>query len=137
MKYYIIAGEASGDMHAAHLIRSVKEKDPEAVVRAWGGDRMEEEGAEIVKHYRELAFMGFVEVLMNIRTIAKNISFCKQDIQSFQPDVLILVDYPGFNLRIADFAHKEGIKVVYYISPQVWAWKKSRIHKIKKVVDKD
>ena len=136
MKYYIIAGEASGDMHAAHLIRSMKEKDPEAVVRAWGGDRMEEEGAEIVRHYRDLAFMGFVEVLMNIRTIAKNISFCKQDIRSFQPDVLILVDYPGFNLRIAEFAHRQGIKVVYYISPQVWAWKKSRVHKIKKVVDR-
>ncbi len=136
MKYYIIAGEASGDMHAAHLIRSLKKKDPEAVVRAWGGDRMEEEGAEIVKHYRDLAFMGFVEVLMNIRTISRNISFCKEDILSFKPDILILVDYPGFNLRIADFAHKKGFKVIYYISPQVWAWKKSRVHKIKKVVDK-
>ncbi len=136
MKYYIIAGEASGDMHAAHLIRSLKKKDPQTVVRGWGGDRMMDVGIEIVKHYRDLAFMGFVEILMNIRTIAKNISFCKQDILSFQPDVLILVDYPGFNLRIADFAHKQGIKVVYYISPQVWAWKKSRVHKIKKVVDR-
>ncbi len=136
MKYYIIAGEASGDIHAANLIRSIKEKDTQAVFRAWGGDRMETQGAEIVKHYRDLAFMGFVEVLFNIRTIARNISYCKKDILSFKPDVLILVDYPGFNLRIAEFAHKQGIKVVYYISPQVWAWKKSRVYKIKKVVDK-
>ncbi len=135
MKYYIIAGEASGDMHASHLIRSLKKKDAQAVVRGWGGDRMEAEGAEIVKHYRDLAFMGFVEVLMNLRTITRNISFCKEDILSFGPDVLILVDYPGFNLRIAEFAHKKGIRVVYYISPQVWAWKKSRVHKIKRVVD--
>jgi len=136
MKYYIIAGEASGDVHAANLIRSIKEKDNQAVFRAWGGDRMEVQGAEIVKHYRDLAFMGFIEVLFNIRTIARNISYCKKDILSFKPDVLILVDYPGFNLRIAEFAHKQGIKVVYYISPQVWAWKKSRVYKIKKVVDK-
>jgi len=136
MKYYIIAGEASGDVHAANLIGSLKEKDTQAIFRAWGGDRMKAQGAEIVKHYRDLAFMGFVEVLLNIRTIAKNISYCKKDILSFKPDVLILVDYPGFNLRIADFAHKQGIKVAYYISPQVWAWKKSRVYKIKKVVDK-
>jgi lipid-A-disaccharide synthase len=136
MKYYIIAGEASGDMHAANLIHSIKEKDKESVFRAWGGDRMEARGAEIVKHYRDLAFMGFVEVLLNIRTISRNISFCKKDILAFNPDVLILVDYPGFNLRIAEFAHNQGIKVVYYISPQVWAWKKSRVYKIKRVVDK-
>ncbi len=136
MKYYIIAGEASGDVHAANLIRSIKEKDTQAVFRAWGGDRMEAQGAEIVRHYRDLAFMGFIEVLINIRTIARNISYSKKDILSFKPDVLILVDYPGFNLRIAEFAHKQGIKVIYYISPQVWAWKKSRVYKIKKVVDK-
>lgn len=136
MKYYIIAGEASGDVHAANLIRSIKQKDAKAVFRAWGGDKMEEQGAEIVKHYRDLAFMGFVEVLMNIRTITKNISFCKKDILSFNPDLLILVDYPGFNLRIAEFAHDQGFKIAYYISPQVWAWKKSRVHKIKKLVDK-
>ena len=136
MKYYIIAGEASGDVHAANLIRSIKIEDKHAVFRAWGGDRMATQGAEIVKHYRDLAFMGFVEVLLNIRTISKNISFCKKDILSFQPDVLVLVDYPGFNLRIAEFAHKKGIKAVYYISPQVWAWKKSRVHKIKRVVNK-
>jgi lipid-A-disaccharide synthase len=135
MKYYIIAGEASGDMHAAHLIRFLKKKDGQAVVRGWGGDRMEAEGAEIVKHYRDLAFMGIVEVLTNIFTILRNISFCKKDILSFNPDVLILVDYPGFNLRIAEFAHNKGFRVVYYISPQVWAWKKSRVHKIKRVVD--
>ncbi len=123
-------------MHAAYLIRALRKKDGQAVVRGWGGDRMEAEGAEIVKHYRDLAFMGFVEVLMNIRTISRNISFCKKDILSFQPDVLILVDYLGFNLRIAEFIHKQGIRVVYYISPQVWAWKKSRVHKIKRVVDK-
>jgi lipid-A-disaccharide synthase len=114
----------------------LKRNDPDAVVRGWGGDRMEAEGATIVKHYRDLAFMGFVEVLMNIRTIARNISFCKEDILSLAPDVLILVDYPGFNLRIAEFAHKKGIRVVYYISPQVWAWKKSRVHKIKRFVDR-
>ncbi|MCB2206714.1 MAG: lipid-A-disaccharide synthase [Bacteroidetes bacterium] len=136
MKYYIIAGEASGDVHAANLIRSIKDKDEESVFRAWGGDRMEAQGAEIVKHYRDLAFMGFVEVLLNIRTISNNISFCKKDILLFRPDILVLVDYPGFNLRIAEFAHKQGIKVVYYVSPQVWAWKKSRVHKIKRVVDK-
>lgn len=136
MKYYIIAGEASGDVHAANLIQSLKQKDNDAILRAWGGDRMAMQGAELVKHYRELAFMGFVEVLLNIRTISRNLSFCKKDILKFQPDVLILVDYPGFNLRIAEFAHKKGIKVVYYISPQVWAWKKSRVHKIKRVVDK-
>jgi lipid-A-disaccharide synthase len=136
MKYYIIAGEASGDVHAANLIRSLKQKDVHAEFRAWGGDRMAAQGAEIVKHYRDLAFMGFVEVLLNIRTISQNLSFCKNDILSFQPDVLILVDYPGFNLRMAEFAHKKGIKVIYYISPQVWAWKKSRVHKIKRVVDK-
>lgn len=136
MKYYIIAGEASGDVHAANLIRSIRKKDTEAIIRAWGGDRMEAQGAEIVKHYRDLAFMGFIEVILNIRTIAKNISYCKKDILAFKPDVLILVDYPGFNLRIAEFAHQKGIKVLYYISPQVWAWKKSRVHKIKRVVDK-
>lgn len=136
MKYYIIAGEASGDVHAANLIRSIRQKDDKSVIRAWGGDRMEAQGAEIVKHYRDLAFMGFVEVLMNIRSIAKNISYCKKDIKAFRPDALILVDYPGFNLRIAEFAHQKGIKVLYYISPQVWAWKKSRVHKIRRVVDK-
>jgi lipid-A-disaccharide synthase len=136
MKYYIIAGEASGDLHASNLIRALKKQDAEAEIRAWGGDLMEEQGAKIVKHYRDLAFMGFVEVLFNLYTILKNMRFCKNDIMTWQPDVLILVDYPGFNLRIAEFAHKKGFKVIYYISPQVWAWKKSRVHAIKKHVDK-
>ena len=136
MKYYVIAGEASGDLHASNLIREIKKNDAQADFRAWGGDLIQKQGATLVKHYRDLAFMGFVEVLFNLRTIFNNISFCKKDILNYQPDVLILVDYPGFNLRIAEFAKKNGFKVVYYISPQVWAWKKSRVHTIKKVVDK-
>jgi len=136
MKYYIIAGEASGDLHASNLILALKKKDANAKFRAWGGDLMAKQGAKIVKHYRDLAFMGLVDVLLNILTVLKNISFCKNDIAFWEPDVLILVDYPGFNLRMAEFAHKKGIKVVYYISPKVWAWKKSRVHSIKKYVDK-
>ncbi len=136
MKYYIIAGEASGDLHASNLIRELKKKDANAKIRAWGGNLMEEQGAELIKHYADLAFMGFSEVLVNLRTILQNIRFCKQDILNWKPDVLILVDYPGFNLRIAEFAHNKGFKVIYYISPQVWAWKKSRVHAIKKYVDK-
>ena len=136
MRYYIIAGEASGDMHAASLMRELKKNDTGAVVRCWGGDRMQEEGGELVMHYRDLAYMGFIEVAANIRTILKNLSFCKRDILQFQPDALILIDDPGFNLRIAKFAHKQGFKVVYYISPQVWAWKKSRVYSIRKNVDK-
>lgn len=135
MKYYIIAGEASGDLHASNLIKYLKRKDQQAEIRAWGGDLMKAQGAHIIKHYRDLAFMGFVEVLMNLRTILGNISFCKKDILQFQPDTIILVDYPGFNLRIAEWAHQKGIKIVYYISPQIWAWKKNRVHKIKKYVD--
>ncbi|MES2590803.1 MAG: lipid-A-disaccharide synthase [Bacteroidota bacterium] len=136
MKYYIIAGEASGDLHASNLMKELKILDTSAQFRCWGGDLMKEQGAELVKHYRELAFMGFTEVLMNIRTIFRNIDFCKKDILQNKPDVLILVDYPGFNLRIAEFAKAAGIKVFYYISPQIWAWKQSRVHKIKRVVDK-
>lgn len=136
MRYYIIAGEASGDLHAGNLIREIRKRDPESVIRAWGGDLMQEAGAEIVKHYRDLAFMGFVEVVANLRTIIRNIRFCKEDIQGFKPDAVILVDYPGFNLRIAEFARTAGIKVFYYISPQVWAWKKSRVKKIRRDVDK-
>ncbi|MGB3948595.1 MAG: lipid-A-disaccharide synthase [Bacteroidia bacterium] len=136
MKYYIIAGEASGDLHASNLIKELKLLDNKAEFRCWGGDLMQKQGAEIVKHYRDLAFMGFTEVLMNIRTIFKNIDFCKKDIQAYQPDVLILVDYPGFNLRIAEYAKASGLKVFYYVSPQIWAWKQSRVHKIKRVVDK-
>lgn len=136
MNYYIIAGEASGDLHASNLIKELKVLDANAQFRCWGGDLMKEQGVELVKHYRELAFMGFTEVLMNLRTILKNIDFCKKDILLNKPDVLILVDYPGFNLRIAEFAKSIGLKVFYYISPQIWAWKQSRIHKIKRVVDK-
>ncbi len=136
MKYYIIAGEASGDLHASNLLKEIRKRDPKANIRAWGGDLMAAQGASIVKHYRDLAFMGFAEVLMNLRTILRNLEFCKKDLLEFNPDVLILVDYPGFNLRIAQFAHKNGIRVHYYISPQLWAWKKGRVHTIKKVVDK-
>jgi len=136
MKYYLIAGETSGDIHGANLMKSLLKSDARAEFRFWGGDRMQQVGGELVKHYKDLAFMGFVEVLFNLKTILSNLSFCKQDILDFQPDVLILIDYPGFNLRVAEFAHNKGIKVVYYISPQVWAWKKNRVHTIKRVVDK-
>lgn len=136
MKYYIIAGEASGDLHGANLIASLRKKDTRAKIRAWGGNLMKKQGATLVKHYRDLAFMGFVEVLLHLRTILKNLSFCKKDILKFKPDAIILIDYPGFNMKIAKFAHKHNIKVYYYISPQVWAWKKRRVYTIKEVVDK-
>lgn len=137
MKYYIISGEASGDLHGSNLMKELKILDPAAEFRIWGGDMMQEQGGELVKHYRELAFMGFAEVLKNIGTILKNIKFCLEDIQQYKPDVLILIDYPGFNLRIAKKLKAiSDTKIFYYISPQVWAWKKSRVHTIKKVVDK-
>ena len=136
MKYYIIAGEASGDLHGSNLIRELKKLDHQANIRAWGGDKMQEAGADIVKHYRELAFMGFIEVVKNLSTILNNLKFCKKDILEFQPDILVLVDYPGFNLRVAKWAKKQGIKIIYYISPQVWAWKEGRVKSIKQVVDK-
>lgn len=135
MKYYILAGEASGDLHGSNLIKELKLRDAEAQVRCWGGDLMQAQGAELVKHYRDLAFMGFVEVLINIKTILTNINFCKRDILQYQPDVLILIDYPGFNLRIAEFAKKNKLLVYYYISPQIWAWKQSRVYKIKQCVN--
>lgn len=136
MKYYLISGEASGDLHGSNLIKEIQKLDPNAEFRCWGGDLIEATGATLVKHYRDLAFMGFLEVLKNLRTILNNINFCKQDILDYEPDVLILVDYPGFNLRIAPFAKKLGIKTVYYISPQIWAWKESRVKKIRQFVDK-
>ena len=136
MKYYIIAGEASGDLHGSNLIKELKKLDAVANLRCWGGENMETAGATLVKHYRELAFMGFVEVIRNLPAIFKNLKFCKADILAFKPDVLVLIDYPGFNLRIAKWAKKQGLKVVYYISPQVWAWKESRVKGIKKNVDK-
>lgn len=135
MKYYIIAGEASGDLHAAKLIKGLASRDTNASFRCWGGEKMEAEGGTLVKHYRDLAFMGFQEVILNIRTILRNIQFCKNDILEWKPDAVILVDYPGFNMRIAEFAKKNGLKVFYYISPQVWAWKKHRIHKLHRNTD--
>lgn len=136
MNYYVIAGEASGDLHGSNLIKEIKKLDNIADFRCWGGDLMERAGAHLVKHYRDLAFMGFIEVVKNIRTIYKNLSFCKKDILAYKPDAIILIDYPGFNLRIAEWAKKKGIPVIYYISPQVWAWKESRVKSIKKNVDK-
>jgi lipid-A-disaccharide synthase len=135
MKYYLISGEASGDLHGSNLMKALSQLDSQAEFRFWGGNLMEQVGGTLVKHYEDLAFMGFKEVILNLRTIIKNLNFCKKDILNFKPDVLILIDYPGFNLRIADFANKTGIQVHYYISPQIWAWKENRIHKIKKVVD--
>ena len=136
MKYYIIAGEASGDLHGSSLIKELKKNDPSATFRCWGGDKMQAAGGELVKHYRELAFMGFAEVLMNLRTIFKNLNHCKEDIQQYKPDVLILIDYPGFNLRIAKWAKQQGLKIIYYISPQVWAWKANRVKTMKQCIDK-
>lgn len=136
MRYYIIAGEASGDLHASNLVKAIAQKDSTAVFRGWGGDLMQQTGVHLIKHYKELAFMGFLEVLLNLRTIFKNLAYCKKDILSYKPDVVILVDYPGFNLRMAAFLKKNNIKVFYYISPQVWAWKESRVRNIKRSVDK-
>ncbi|HEX4372802.1 MAG TPA: lipid-A-disaccharide synthase [Puia sp.] len=136
MRYYLIAGEASGDLHGSNLIKEIKKRDQHAVMRCWGGELMEQAGAAVDKHYRELAFMGFTEVLMNIRTIFKNFKICKENILAFKPDVVILIDYPGFNLRMAKWAKLQNYKVVYYISPQVWAWKENRVKIIKANVDK-
>jgi lipid-A-disaccharide synthase len=136
MRYYIIAGEASGDLHGSNLIKAIKAKDPHAVIQCWGGDLMQAAGGNLVKHYRSLAFMGFVEVLMNLRTILSNIKFCKQDILAFKPDVLICVDYPGFNLRIAKWAKKIHLKVIYFIAPQVWAWKENRVPATRESMDR-
>lgn len=136
MKYYIIAGEASGDLHGSNLINELKKLDATATIRCWGGDKMQAAGAHLVKHYRDLAFMGFWEVLKNIFTILRNLSFCKKDIDQFQPDTLVLIDYPGFNLRIAKWAKKKGLRIIYYISPQVWAWKENRVKMMKQAIDK-
>ncbi|OOQ60033.1 lipid-A-disaccharide synthase [Mucilaginibacter pedocola] len=135
MKYYLVAGEASGDLHGANLMKALKEKDANAEFRFFGGDLMAAEGGTLVKHYEDMAFMGFVEVVANLRTIMKNMNLCKKDILSYRPDVLVLIDFPGFNLKIADFAKKNGLLVCYYISPKVWAWNQKRVLKIKKVVD--
>ncbi len=136
MKYYIIVGEASGDLHASNLIKELKRLDNDAIIRGWGGDKMQQEGVEIVRHYRGLAFMGFSEVLKNIKTVYRNLQFCKEDIQLWKPDVVIMVDYPGFNLRIAPFVKKLNCKLIYYISPQLWAWNSKRVNIIKATVDK-
>ena len=135
-KIYIISGEASGDLHAANLVSELKKQNNSLEFRAWGGDRLRNEGVIIDKDIKELAFMGFLEVLLNIRTIFKNIRSCKENLLNFKPDLLILVDYPGFNLRIAKWAKSQNIPVYYYISPQIWAWKESRIHLIKKTVER-
>lgn len=136
MNYYLIAGEASGDLHGSNLIKEIRKKDDGANLRCWGGDLMEAAGSTLVKHYRDLAFMGFAEVIANFNTILKNLKLCKQDILQFRPDVIVLIDYPGFNLRIARWAKKHKLKVVFYISPQVWAWKQNRVKTIKETVDR-
>jgi len=135
MKYYLIAGEASGDLHGSNLMRALAEIDPQAQFRFWGGDRMEAVGGKLIKHYRDLAFMGFWEVVTNLRTILRNIDLCKGDITAYQPDALIFIDYPGFNMRIAKWAKRQGIPTHYYISPQIWAWKENRIKAIRRDVD--
>ncbi|MDP1818151.1 MAG: lipid-A-disaccharide synthase [Leadbetterella sp.] len=135
MKYYIIAGEASGDLHGSNLIKQLQVQDPTANIRCWGGDLMQSTGATLVKHYRDLAFMGFAEVIKNLPTILGNLKWCKQDIAEFKPDAIILIDYPGFNLRIAEWAKANGLKVIYYISPQVWAWKANRVKKMRTCID--
>lgn len=135
-RLYVIAGEASGDLHGGNLVRELLKLDPSMEIRAWGGDRMRAAGAHVVKHYRDLAFMGFTQVVLNLRTILRNIKACKADILAFRPDAVVLIDYPGFNLRIAAFAHAHGIPVFYYISPQVWAWKAGRAKAIQRDVDR-
>ena len=135
MKYYIIAGEASGDLHGSNLMKAILRNDPQAEIRFWGGDLMQSVGGTLVKHIRDLAFMGFIEVIANLRTVLRNITLCKKDIVEFHPDAVIFIDYPGFNLKIAKFTHSKGFKNFYYISPQVWAWKKGRIKTMRKVLD--
>lgn len=135
MKYYLIAGEASGDLHGSNLMRELKLADPEAQFRYFGGDLMQARGGTLVKHYREMAFMGIVNVVLNLKTIGRNMRFCQKDILEFQPDAVILIDYPGFNLRMAEFAKKHNFRVFYYISPKVWAWKEYRVKRIKAFVD--
>jgi lipid-A-disaccharide synthase len=135
MKYYLIAGEASGDLHGSRLIGALMAEDPQADIRFWGGDLMQKAGGTLVRHYRELAFMGFAEVAMNLKTILRNIDFCKKDIDAFRPDVIVFIDYPGFNMRIAKWAKQRGYATDYYISPQIWAWKENRIKAIRRDVD--
>lgn len=136
MRYYIIAGEASGDLHGSNLIKGIREVDPAAQIRCWGGDLMKEAGGELVRHYKEGAIMGFVEVVANLGKLARNLNDCKKDILEYKPDAVILIDYPGFNFRIAQFAKEKGLRVFYYIAPKVWAWKEKRVHKLRKYVDR-
>jgi len=136
VKYYIIAGEASGDLYGSNLMKALQKVDKNAEFRFWGGDLMQNVSDNLVKHYRDLAFMGFLEVILNLRTILRNISFCKKDIEAYQPDVLIFIDYPGFNMRVAKWAKPKGFKTHFYISPQIWAWKENRIKAIKRDIDK-
>lgn len=136
MKYYVVAGEASGDLHAANLIKALKREDPEAEFFGWGGDLMRAEGLHLLRHYRDTAFMGFAELLLHLRSIAKNLSACKRDLKAYRPDAVLLIDYPTFNLRIAAFARRWNFRVYYYISPKVWAWKASRVHAIRRSVNR-
>jgi lipid-A-disaccharide synthase len=136
MKYYIIAGEASGDLHGSNLIKELLLQDTDADVRCWGGDKMKAAGGNVVKHIKDLAFMGFFEVVKHLPTILNNIDFCKKDILEYKPDVVILIDYPGFNFRLFKFLHKHSFRVFYYISPQLWAWKTSRVYQVKKYVER-
>ena len=136
MRYYMIAGEASGDLHGSNLIKELRKRDGHADIRCWGGDLMEQAGATVIKHYRDLAFMGFVEIVSNLPTILGNLRFCKEDILLYKPDAVIFIDYPGFNLRIVEWARQQGLKVIYYISPQVWAWKEGRVRKMKLNIDR-
>ncbi len=136
MKYYLIAGERSGDLHGSHLIKELQLQDPKAEIRCWGGDLMEQAGGKLVVHYRDLSFMGFWEVFTNLLTIKKYLDYCKKDLLEYRPDVVVLIDYPGFNLRIAEFAHKSKLKVCYFISPKLWAWNRKRAAKIKRHVDR-
>ena len=135
MKYYIISGERSGDLHGSNLIKAITAQDPQAQIRAWGGDEMEKAGATVVKHYRELAIMGFIEVLKSLRKLKRFMKECQADLLNHKPDALILIDYGGFNLRMAKFAHTHGIPVHYYISPKLWAWNTGRAKKVKQYVD--
>lgn len=136
MRYYLVAGEASGDLHGSNLMKEIIKFDPDAQIRFFGGDLMQQTGGTLVKHYREMAFMGFVNVLLNLKTIGANLKLCKSDISAFQPHAVILIDYPGFNLRIAEYAHTRGFRVFYYIAPKVWAWKEHRVKKLKQFTDK-
>jgi lipid-A-disaccharide synthase len=135
-KIFIISGEASGDLHGSNLVKELNKIFPQIQLQGWGGELMQQQGVEIKKHYKELAFMGFAEVIKNIRTISKNFDLCKATIEAFQPEAIIFIDYPGFNLRMAKWAKQKGYKTIYYISPQIWAWKENRIHTIKKYIDK-